>query len=76
MNTQRVNLTLTDEDVKRLKTIYEERYLPYRTGDVYSFTGFCKMMLMFSAMIVEDTDYRFSYAPVVRKPGRPKEVEE
>ena len=72
MTTQRVNLTLPDSDVMKLKKIYEERYLPYRTGDSLSFTGFCTMMLMFSARIVEDTDYVFSYAPVVRRPGRPK----
>ena len=72
MNTQRVNLTLNDYDVEKLKKIYEERYIPYRTGDFLSFTGFCTMMLMFSARIVEDTDYVFSYAPAVRRPGRPK----
>ena len=72
MNTQRVNLSLSDMDVEKLKTIYEERYLPYRVGDSLSFTGFCAMMLMFSARIVEETDYTFSYAPVVRRPGRPK----
>lgn len=73
MMTQRVNLTLLDSEVMKLKEIYEQRYLPYRTGDALSFTGFCKMMLMFSAWVVEDTDYVFSYAPIVRKPGRPKE---
>lgn len=72
MNVQRVNMTLIDSDVIKLKKIYEERYLPYRTGDSLSFTGFCAMMLMFSARIIEDTDYVFSYAPVVRRPGRPK----
>lgn len=72
MNTQRVNLSLSDMDVKKLKTIYEERYLPYRVGDDLSFTGFCAMMLMFASRIVEETDYTFSYAPVVRRPGRPK----
>lgn len=74
--TQRVNLTLLDSEVMKLKEIYEQRYLPYRTGDDLSFTGFCKMMLMFASHIVEDTDYVFSYAPVVRRPGRPKEEEE
>ena len=72
MNTQRVNLSLSDMDVEKLKKIYEERYLPYRTGDSLSFTGFCTMMLMFSARIVEETDYKFSYAPIVKRPGRPK----
>lgn len=72
MITQRVNLTLSEADAEKLKRIYEERYLPYRVGDSLSFTGFCTMMLMFSARIVEETDYTFSYAPVVRRPGRPK----
>lgn len=71
--THRINLSVSDTDAVRLKKIYEERYLPYRTGDALSFTGFCTMMIMFAAGIVEDTDYVFSYAPVVRKPGRPKE---
>ena len=75
MTTQRVNLTLADSDVIKLKRIYDERYLPYRTGDSLSFTGFCTMMLMFASRIVEETDYTFSYAPVVRKPGRPREDE-
>lgn len=73
---QRINLSVLEKDEKRLRRIYEERYLPYRTGDALSFTGFCTMMIMFAAGIVEDTDYVFSYAPVVRKPGRPKEEEE
>lgn len=72
MKAQRVNLSIIDSDVEKLKKIYEERYLPYRTGDRLSFTGFCSMLLMFSAGIIEDTDYVFSYAPVVRRPGRPK----
>ena len=75
-NTQRVNLTVSDEDVIKLKKIYEERYLPYRTGDSLSFTGFCTMMLMFASRIVEDTDYVFSYAPAVRNRGRPKKGDE
>ena len=73
MKTQRVNLSIIDSDVEKLKKIYEERYLPFRTGDSLSFTGFCTMMLMFAARIVEETDYTFSYAPIVRKAGRPKE---
>ena len=73
MKTQRVNLSIIDSDVEKLKKIYEERYLPFRTGDSLSFTGFCTMMLMFTARIVEETDYTFSYAPIVRKAGRPKE---
>lgn len=72
MKTQRVNLSIIDSDVEKLKKIYEERYLPFRTGDSLSFTGFCTMMLMFAARIVEETDYTFSYAPIVRKAGRPK----
>ena len=73
MNTQRVNLSLSDMDVKKLKTIYEERYLPYRVGDDLSFTGFCAMMLMFASRIVEENDYIFSYeTPAVKRPGRPK----
>ena len=71
--THRINLSVSDTDAARLKNIYEERYLPYRTGDALSFTGFCTMMIMFAARVVEDTDYVFSYAPVIRKPGRPKE---
>ena len=71
--THRINLSVSDTDAAKLKRIYEERYLPYRTGDALSFTGFCTMMIMFAARVVEDTDYVFSYAPVVRKPGRPKE---
>lgn len=74
--TQRINLSVSDTDAAKLKRIYEERYLPYRTGDALSFTGFCTMMIMFAARIVEGTDYVFSYAPVVRKPGRPKEGDE
>lgn len=73
MKTQRVNLSIIDSDVEKLKKIYEERYLPFRTGDSLSFTGFCTMMLMFAARIVDETDYTFSYAPIVRKAGRPKE---
>ena len=68
----RVNLTLSGSDIEKLEKIYHERYLPYRTGDYLSFTGFCTMMLMFASKIVEETDYVFSYAPVVRRPGRPK----
>ena len=74
--TQRINLSVSDPDVAKLKRIYEERYLPYRTGDGLSFTGFCTMMVMFAARIVEETDYVFSYAPAVRTPGRPKEGDE
>lgn len=72
----RINLSVSDPDAAKLKRIYEERYFPYRTGDALSFTGFCTMMIMFAARIVEDTDYVFSYAPVVKRPGRPKEEEE
>ena len=76
MNAQRINLSLLDSDVEKLKKIYNERYLPYRIGDILSFTGFCAMMVMFAAEVVEGTDYVFSYAPVVRGKGRPKEVKE
>ena len=76
MNGTRVGLTLSERDMDRLKKIYEERYLPYRVGDSLSFTGFCTMMLMFASKMVEDTDYIFSYAPPVKRPGRPKEGEE
>ena len=73
---QRINLSVLDEDEKRLRRIYEERYLPYRMGDKLSFTGFCTMMLMFAAEVVEGTDYKFTYAPTVRRPGKPREGEE
>lgn len=73
MNAQRINLSVIDKDVEKLKRIYEERYLPYRLGDKLSFTGFCAMMLMFAAEVVEDTDYKFTYLPTVRRAGRPKE---
>ena len=74
--TQRINLSVLEEDEKRLRRIYEERYLPYTLGDKLSFTGFCTMMLMFAAEVVEGTDYKFTYAPAVRRPGRPEEGEE
>ena len=45
-------------------------------GDKLSFTGFCTMMLMFAAEVVEGTDYKFTYAPAVRRPGKPREGEE
>ena len=76
MIAQRINLSVIDKDVERLKRIYEERYLPYCMGDTLSFTGFCTMMLMFAAEVVEGTDYKFTYAPAVRRAGRPEEAKE
>jgi hypothetical protein len=76
MNATRINLSLLDKDVEKLKKIYNERYLPYRMADKLSFTGFCAMMVMFAAEVVEGTDYVFSYEPVMRGKGRPKEVKE
>ena len=76
MIAQRINLSVIDKDVEKLRKIYEERYLPYRMGDTLSFTGFCAMMLMFAAEVVEGTDYKFTYAPAVRRAGRPKEGEQ
>ena len=76
MIAQRINLSMIDDDVEKLRKIYEERYLPYHMGPSLSFTGFCSMMLMFAAEVVEGTDYKFTYAPSVRRPGRPEEGEE
>ena len=76
MNATRINLSLLDSDVEKLKKIYNERYLPYRIGNALSFTGFCTMMVMFAAEVVEGTDYKFTYAPAIRRPGRPEEGEE
>lgn len=72
-NTQRVNLTLTDREVMRLKRLHNE----YEDSDSsirnLSFTGFCAMLLMDVCILFENGSFEFgTYGNIRRTPGRPK----
>ena len=75
-NTQRVNLTLTDSEVMRLKRMHDI-YREKETRWNPSFTGFCAMVLMDTCALLENGVLEFGqYGNVRKTAGRPKEAKE
>ena len=72
-HTQRVNITLSDREVLRLKKLHADYIERDDTGWNPSFTGFCALILMESCAMIEEGTLEFSrYGRVRRSPGRPK----
>lgn len=70
---QRVNLTLSDREMYRLRRLHAQ--YTERTDSRWnpSFTGFCAMILMESCLMLEDGVLEFGNFGSIRKtPGRPK----
>lgn len=76
-NVQRVNLTLSDREVMRLKRLHNEYNDKEFSIRNLSFTGFCAMLLMDTCLMFENGDFEFGgYGQIRRTPGRPRKVEE
>ena len=72
MMTQRVNITLSDREVMRLKKLHT-KYMEKDAMNNISFTGFCAMILMDACLMIEDGTLEFGNCRNIRKtPGRPK----
>ena len=63
----RVNLTLSQEDVARLKALYANG--SFREN--VSFTGFCQMLLMLMVNNIENGIQKVAPTPNMIRPGRP-----
>ena len=73
MNTQRVNITLSDREVMRLKKIYNDFMEKENTYIKISFTGFCALLLVETCVLIEDGVIAINPVGVLRRtPGRPK----
>ena len=72
-HTQRVNITLSDREMLRLRKLHAEYVQRDDTRWNPSFTGFCAMILMESCAMLEDGELEFGrYGSVRRTAGRPK----
>lgn len=75
MQGQRVNLTLADREVETLRGLYYEYTNNPRTRWNPSFTGFCAMVLVETAFMLENGELEFGeFGSIRRTPGRPREV--
>ena len=73
MNTQRVNLTLSDREVMRLKKVYNDFMEKESTYINISFTGFCALLLMETCALIEEDMIILNPAGILRRTrGRPK----
>lgn len=76
-NVQRVNLTLSDREVMRLKRLHNEYNDKEFAIRNLSFTGFCAMLLLDVCVMFEKGDFEFGdYGQIRRTPGRPRKVVE
>ena len=72
-HTQRVNITLSDREMMRLRKLHTEYLAREDTRWNPSFTGFCAMLLMDTCLLLEDGVLEFgNYGNLRRTPGRPK----
>ena len=72
-HTQRVNITLSDREMLRLKKLHADYIEREDTRWNPSFTGFCAMLLMDTCLLLEDGVLEFgNYGNLRRTPGRPK----